>query len=72
MIVTLPANMDEATGFGTPDGFFSDSMQRILAKETHHEAAVSEGLGSEVSRFTREEPESVRSILRQACELAAA
>lgn len=61
-----------AAGFSTPDEFVSDSMERILAEDAQHEAAVLEGLRSEISPLTREDLDSVRSIARQARERAAA
>ena len=79
MTITLPPRMDEvvsrrarAAGFSTPDEFVSDSMERILAEEARHEAAVLGGVRSEVSPLTREDLDSVRSIARQARERAAA
>jgi len=79
MTVTLPPRMDEAVtrraraaGFNTPDEFVSDSMERILAEDARHEAAVLEGLRSEVTPLTPEDLDSVRSIARQARERAAA
>ena len=79
MTVTLPPRMDEvvarrarAAGFSTPDEFVSDSMERILAEDARHEAAVLEGLHSEVSPLTREDLDSVRGIARQARERTAA
>lgn len=79
MTITLPPRMDEvvarrarAAGFSTPDEFVSDSMERILAEDARHEAAVLEGLHSEVSPLTREDLDSVRGIARQARERTAA
>ena len=79
MTVTLPPRMDEVVarrarvaGFSTPDEFVRDSMERILAEDARHEAAVLEGLRGEVSQLTREDLDSVRSIARQARERAAA
>ena len=68
----LVARRAQAAGFSTPDEFVSDSMERILAEDARHEAAVLEGMRGEISPLTRKDLDGVRSIVRQARERAAA
>ncbi len=62
MMVTLPSAMDQAlelraraAGFGSPEEFVRDALSRMLAEDSHHEAAVLEGLRGHVAPLNETE-----------------
>lgn len=73
MTVTLPSAMDDtlarrarAAGFGSPEEFVRDALVRMLTEDSHHEAAVLEGLQGDVVPLSGADLAGVRQLVREA------
>ena len=74
MTVTLPPSMDHAlelraraAGFGSPEEFVRDALIRMLTEDSHHEAAVLEGLRGDVAPLSEADRVGVRQLGTTRC-----
>jgi len=73
MTVNLPSTLDDtlaqrarAAGFGSPEEFVRDALVRMLTEDSHHEAAVLEGLQGDVAPLSEADLAGVRQLVREA------
>ena len=69
MSISLPPELQDyverrARTYGSPDEVVEEAVRRMMAEEAQHEAAVLEGLASELAPLTQDELDQIRKLAK--------